>query len=101
MLRDEVLSCMSCSPFGPGQIFASALGSVTSAVSMRGPTAIDRQCSSGDRGGRVTGEEHGQRANLLDCRKELIRLLSQQHVADHLVPRDPMRLGLPVDLSFD
>ena len=47
------------------------------------------------------GEEHGKRAELLDGGEALVRLLREQHVADHLLARNAVRLGLAVDLRLD
>src|SRR3954468_24715315 len=68
---------------------------------MRGPAAVDRQRDAGDRSRRVSREEYRERAELLDRSKALVGLLRQQHVADHLVARDPVRLGLSIDLRLD
>ena len=42
-----------------------------------------------------------KRAELLDGGEALVRLLRQQHVADDLLARDAVRLGLAVDLRLD
>ena len=68
---------------------------------MRGPAAIDGDRGAGDRGGSVGGEEHGEGAELLHGGEALVRLLREQHVADHLLARDAMRLRLAFDLRFD
>jgi hypothetical protein len=65
------------------------------------PTAIDQQSNSGNRRGCFARQEDRQRADFLNGGEALIRLLGQQHVADHLIPGDPMRLGLPIDPRFD
>ena len=69
--------------------------------SMRGPAAIHRQRRSGDRGRRVACEKHRQGAELFDGGKALVGLLREQHVADHLLARDAVRLGLAFDLRLD
>src|SRR4051812_34172561 len=74
---------------------------MVSSRSMRGPAAVDRQRSPGDRSRGFAREEDRQRADLLDGREALVRLLREKHVADHLLARDPMRLRLAFDLRLD
>src|SRR5271165_2744071 len=69
--------------------------------SMRCPPAIDRQRNACDGSRGFGGEEHHERAELLNGRKALIWLLREQHIADHLLARDVVSLGLAVDLRLD
>src|SRR5262249_59385481 len=82
---------------------SSILFSLTTARGelVSGPTAIDRQCDSGDRCRRFAREEDGERAELIDRGKALVRLLREQDVTGHLFARNAVRLGLAVDLRLD
>ena len=68
---------------------------------MRSPATIDGDRGSGDGGGSVGGEEHGEGTELVNGGEALVRLLREQHVADHLLARDAVRLRLALDLRFD
>src|SRR5438093_5628115 len=70
-VRFKVAACISCPPF----------------ISMRGPAAIDRKSSAGDRLGSVAGEEGGQGTDLLDGREALVWLLGEKHFLHHLIAR--------------
>src|SRR3954454_8867762 len=74
---------------------------MASSRSVCGPAAVDRQRRAGDRSRGLAREEDRQRADLLDGREALVRLLREQHVADHLLAWDPMRLRLAFDLRLD
>src|SRR5262249_5644037 len=70
-------------------------------ASMRGPAPVDRQCDAGDRRCGVTRQEHCERADLFDRGEALVRLLGEQDVADDLLARNAVRLGLAFDLLLD
>src|SRR5215211_5010376 len=74
---------------------------MASSRSVRGPAAVDWQRRPGDRSRGFAREEDRQRADLLDGREALVRLLREKHVADHLLAGDPMRLRLAFDLRLD
>src|SRR5258705_11166902 len=69
--------------------------------SVCGPAAVDGQCHAGDRGRGLARQEDSERAQLLDGGEALIGLLCQKDLADHLLARDAVRLGLAVDLRLD
>src|SRR5262245_54067140 len=70
-------------------------------ASMCGPAAVDGQCSPGDRGGGVAGQENSQRAQFFNAGKTLVRLLCEQNVTDYLLARDSVRFRLALDLRLD
>src|SRR5829696_2367506 len=74
---------------------------MASSRSMRGPAAVDRQRRPDDQSRGFAPEEDLQLADLLDGGEALMRLLGEEHVADHLFARDPMRLRLVFDLRLD
>ena len=80
---------------------SAAWSARVSSQSMRGPTAIDGQRRAGDRGCRVAGEKHRQRAELFDGRKALVWLLGQKDVANDLLAGNAVRFRLAIDLGFD
>src|SRR4051794_25317326 len=60
---------------------------MVSSRSVRGPAAVDRQRRPGDRRRGFAREEDRQRADLLDRREALVRLLRQKHITDDLFAR--------------
>ena len=77
----------------------SFLAVVAAQCAVQPPSTGDR--GAGDRGCGVRGEEHGDARRALDGGKALVRLLREQHVADDLLARDAVGLGLAVDLRLD
>ena len=78
--------------------FFDHTGSLLSAPSSRRPWAAPRR--SPRRRCRCTGTA-ARAAELGHLDEALVGLVLQQHVADHLVARDAVRLGLVVDLLLD
>src|SRR5262249_24670833 len=74
---------------------------ITCSCSVGGPAAIDRQRYAGDRSCRFARQKDRERSQLFDRSEPLIRLLRQQHVTDHLLAWDTVRLRLPVDLCLN
>src|SRR3974377_400418 len=70
-------------------------------VSVRGPTAVDWQCDTCDRGSSLGGEKDRKRAKLFNSGETFVGLLREQHVADHFLARDVMCFGLSIDLRLD
>ncbi len=70
-------------------------------VSVRGPTAIDRQCRACDRSRRFAGQKYRERPQLFDGCEALVGLLRQQHVMNDLLAGNTVGLGLAVDLRLD
>ena len=66
---------------------------------MRGPTAIYRQRYAGDRSRGLACKKNGKRAQLFDRGETFVRLLRKQNVADDLVARNTMGLGLRANFS--
>src|SRR5215467_13397985 len=69
--------------------------------SMRGPAAVDRKRRTGDGRGSVGREEDGDAAELFGGGEPLVRLLSEQHVANNLLAWNAVGLSLPFDLRLD
>src|SRR5215204_1525096 len=74
---------------------------MASSRSVCSPAAVDRQRRPGDRSRGFAREEDRERADFLDGREALVRLLREKHVADHRLARDPMGLRLAFDLRLD
>lgn len=68
---------------------------------MSSPTSVDRQSNAGNGSGCITCKEDGKFSDLFDRGETLVRLLCEQHVPDHLITGNPVRLGLAIDLCLD
>ena len=68
---------------------------------MSRPAAVDRESYSGDRRARGARKKHRESAEFLGGGEALVRLLRKQHVANDLLARNAVRLGLSLDLCLD